>query len=324
MNVASRVGPLVLAVGLANCRTDSTGVSIQASLHDARDLPGFFDWSAPVNLGPPVNTSSGEFGSFISKDGLSLYFTCDGRCSGTVGDFDIFVSQRATPGGPWGPPIALGPNINTTFAENAPTITVDGHRMYFTSNRPGFGGNDIWVSRRRDKRDDFGWEPAENLGSVINTAAQDAGGMLFEDDATGAVTLYFTSNRPGGPGLQDLYASTRNPDGTFAPPTLIAELSTPAVDQQPMIRRDGLEIFVGSDRLGGMGLVDVWVATRASTTNPWSSPVNLGPVVNSTGPDGRPALSFKGTELYFQSVRPEGFGAFDLYVITRSKVKGQD
>jgi hypothetical protein len=71
-------------------------------------------------------------------------------------------------------------------------------------------------------------------------------------------------------------------------------------------------------------LLDLWVSTRASTSHPWSAPVNLGPLVNGELIDARPALSFDGTELYFQSTRPGGFGAQDLYSSTRSKLKGQD
>ena len=62
----------------------------------------------------------------------------------------------------------------------------------------------------------------------------------------------------------------------------------------------------------------------------WSEPVNLGPVVNSTLIDARPALSFDGTTLYFQSTRPGAVGCssttgpcvFDLWVTTRSRLKG--
>ncbi|MGH7699602.1 MAG: hypothetical protein ACREMJ_03655, partial [Gemmatimonadales bacterium] len=79
-----------------------------------------------------------------------------------------------------------------------------------------------------------------------------------------------------------------------------------------------------SDRLGTFGSLDLWLATRASTSDPWSTPANLGPVVNTTVIDARPALSFDGTQLYFQSPRPGGHGSFDLYVTTRSKLKGPD
>jgi len=318
---------LLLACGAESGKLPSQIDGLSASATQGLEgdaAPRFSDWSAPVNLGPPANTTSGDFGSFISKDGLSLYISCDASCPGTTGGFDIRVSQRASVDAPWGPPQKLGPAINTAFDENAPTITNDGHRMLFTSNRPGFGGNDIWMSRRRDKRDDFGWEPPLNLGSVINTAANDAGGVLFEDDETGTVSLYFTSNRPGTAGAGDIYVSRLMPDGTFSSPVHVAELNSPSSDQQPAIRRDGLEFFLASDRPGTVGVVDLWVATRPRTSDPWGAPVNLGSVVNSASTDARPALSFKGTELYFQSNRPGGFGAFDLYVVTRSKLKGPD
>jgi len=323
MTTASKHRLILLVVALVACRSDSTSTDIQASLRETDDPRRYSDWSAPINLGPPVNTAAGNFGSFISKDGLSLYFSCDLACPDRIGGFDMFVSQRASLDEPWGPPQSLGQNINTTFDENAPTITTDGHVMLFTSNRPGFGGNDIWMSRRHDKRDDFGWEQPVNLGSPINTAGIDAGGVLFEDE-TGTVTLYFVSNRAGTLGAADIYASTRQPDGTFGSPVPVAELNSPSSDQQPAIRHDGLEFFLASDRPGTFGLVDLWVATRASTSDPWGVPVNLGASVNSASTDARPAVSFKGTELYFQSNRPGGFGAFDLYVITRSKLTGQD
>jgi len=103
----------------------------------------------------------------------------------------------------------------------------------------------------------------------------------------------------------------------------------------PAIRRDGLELFLASDRPGGLGALDLWSYTRTSTSEPWSNPVNLGPVVNSapvivngvvrfTGTDAGPALSFEGTTLYFHSARPGTFGNFDLYVTTRTKLKARD
>jgi len=66
------------------------------------------------------------------------------------------------------------------------------------------------------------------------------------------------------------------------------------------------------------------VATRATTADPWSTPVNLGPTVNSTAFDGAPALSFDGTTLYFFSARPGGFGANDLYVTMRTRLGALD
>jgi hypothetical protein len=87
-----------------------------------------------------------------------------------------------------------------------------------------------------------------------------------------------------------------------------------------------LEVIFTSDRPGGQGGFDLWVATRASTSDLWSTPQNLGETVNSGAADQRPAISWDGTELYFGSTRPGGTGApgdQDLYVSTRSKITGQ-
>jgi len=87
-----------------------------------------------------------------------------------------------------------------------------------------------------------------------------------------------------------------------------------------------LEIIFGSwNRPGGFGKQDLWVATRKDTEDPWSKPVNLGPVVNTSNNEGGPALSRDGTTLYFHSDRPGPgtLGLLDLYVTTRAKL-GED
>jgi hypothetical protein len=109
--------------------------------------------------------------------------------------------------------------------------------------------------------DDFGWEFADNVGGGVgtdgvDTEANEASPAIFEDDATGVLTLYFDSNRPGGLGSfaddpahngNDIYASIFGRDETFGPAVLVAELSTPSPDRQPAIRRDGLEIKTKTD-----------------------------------------------------------------------------
>jgi len=293
----------------------------------AEDSPAYGPWGTPVNLGPVVNSSYNENHPAISKDGLSLYISSSPPSPrpGGRGGADIWVSQRASIDAPWGAPVDLGPNINSAGNDGVPSLSTDGHRLYFHSTgRGGCGAADLFVSRRQDKRDDFGWEPAENLGCVVNSPFADNGPTIFEDDATGLTTLYFNSPRPGGLGDVDIYASTLQADGTFGPGVLVRELSSPSRDTRVAIRRDGLEIFLSTDRPGGVGREDIWVATRATTLDPWSPPVPLGPVVNSPYVNSGPALSFDGTELYFYSNRPGGFGGNDLYVTTRARLRGRD
>ena len=71
---------------------------------------------------------------------------------------------------------------------------------------------------------------------------------------------------------------------------------------------------------GGFGKQHLWVSTRKDTEDPWSKPVNLGPVVNTPNNEGSPALSRDGTTLYFHSDRPGGAGLLDLYMTTRAKL----
>lgn len=279
----------------------------------------FSAWTSPVNLGSPPNSPNLEQGVFISKDGLSLYFQSDRTDLEHYGGLDIFVSQRASVNDPWGEPSNLGPTINTAANEFTPNVSIDGHRMYFARDPGLFGSGDIYVSRRQDKRDDLGWQTAENLGSPVNTVASESQPCIFEDEETGTTTLFFTLNHPGVTHADDIYASTLQPDGTFGPPAPVTELNTASNDRQVAIRRDGLEIFFGSDRSGTTGGIDLWSSTRASTSSAWSTPVNLGPVVNTTFADAKPSLSFDGTTLYFQSNRT---GNFDLYQTRRSKLKG--
>ena len=311
---------------------------------DAVERPLYSDWSAPVNLGPVVNSGSNEQHPAISKDGLSLYFASDRAGAGGMGGLDIYVSHRESLDAPWGAPVNIGPNINSAGNDLAPTFSPDGHLLYFHSNgRGGCGGADLFVSRRHDKRDDFGWELAEDLGCVVNSPFNDAGPTIFEDEATGITTLYFTvqNNPPSSDQGFDIYASTRTGDeGAFGPPVLVPELTSPFRDTRTAIRRDGLEIFLSSGRPGddivgrSAGSEDLWVSTRATASDAWSPPLNLnlvnqqlgGPPVNSAAFDGAPALSFDGTTLYFFSERTDlgGVGKRDLYVTTRTQLRGPD
>src|SRR5262245_43869694 len=127
-----------------------------STLARQREMP---EWSDPMNLGSVVNSEFSEVLPHISKNGLSLFFTSD-RPVGSFGSFDIWVSQRESRDDPWGPPMNLGPNINTASNDRAPALSRDGHFLFFaTSGRGGFGSLDIFVSYRTNTHDDFSWEP---------------------------------------------------------------------------------------------------------------------------------------------------------------------
>ena len=97
-------------------------------------ISNFSDWSAPVNLGPVVNSTFAEGGPAISKNGLSLYFHSERP--GGYGSTDIWVSQRANRNDPWGPPAHLGPAVNTAGLEAVAALSRDEHLLFFSSDRP--------------------------------------------------------------------------------------------------------------------------------------------------------------------------------------------
>ncbi|MBP9664576.1 MAG: PD40 domain-containing protein [Pyrinomonadaceae bacterium] len=268
-------------------------------------------FNLPQNIGATVNSGNNQNNVSIAPTGLSLYFSSDRPGFGSL---DIWVSQRPTQTAAWGTPQNLGAVINTSSNENLPSLSADGKTMFFSCSCPdAVGATDIYMTTRTDVNNDFGWTAPVNLGAVINTDAGEIAPGYFEDPATGNAVLYFTSNRAGS---EDIYQSTRNPNGTFNAPTNVAALNTTALDRGVSVRRDGLEIFISSDRDGSLGGRDIWVATRASVTAAWNPPVNLAGV-NSSGTEQSPSISTDGSILYLVSSRD---GLLNIYTAARVSV----
>lgn len=311
---------MVLSVSIAALAALSFTALAVRTAPPAGASGNYGEWSPPVNLGPVVNSSAADQHPAISKDGKSLYFTSSRTPN--QGGLDLWVSQRDSEDDPWGAPVNLGAGVNSSGTDMAPTLSGDGHRLYFHSDRMGtLGLFDLYVSERTDVHDDFAWSTPVNLGSVVNSTYSDAGPtVLAEDDGT--TTLWYTVlNKPGGQGDWDIYKTIMGADGSFTTPVNVSELNSPARDTRTTIRHDGKEMIISSERPGGVqsgpGASDLWVATRPTRDDPWTTPENLGPTVNSTAFDGAPALSWDGKTLYFFSNRGGGSGGNDLYMTTR-------
>jgi len=273
------------------------------------------DWSAPVNLGPVVNSPFIDFTPELSPDGLSLYFSSNRP--GGFGLTDLYVARRTGPDQSWGPPVNLGAVINTSRPEAGPHFSRDGHRLYFASGRPGgLGANDIFVSRRDNPNDDFGWQAPVNLGPAVNSSGFEGGMTLRLPE------LYVASDRadPGPDHPLHIYLSVIGPDGAFGSAVLVPELSSEGNDLRPAIRFDGRELFLSSNRDGSAGgSQDIWVSTRQAFGGPWTPPVNVGTAVNTEYNEVQPSLSADGRILLFASDRPGGSGGADLYMTTRAR-----
>jgi hypothetical protein len=287
----------------------------------------FSGWSAPDNLGPVINSAFDDAGPSLSNDRLSLYFSSNRP--GGVGLADIFVSHRNSVDDPWGPPVNLGGVVNSPAEEATPRLSRDGHWLFFMSRRDGSQTNaagvvgfDIYASYRENVHDDFDWQPPVNLGPNVNSNSFDQSPFLFDNKGAHLQQLFFTRTTPitGN----DIFVSNRLPDGTFGPATLVEELNSTLSDAGAALSLDGLEVFLYSRRPHGLGNSDLWTATRDTLSDPWLTPVNLGPLVNSVDLDFDPYIASDGETLYFISTRTTGgFGGQDIWVTTRTKNTGK-
>ena len=267
-----------------------------------------FTFGEPTNLGPTVNSSAGDYEASISADGLSLFF--DSTRPGESGGDDLWVTSRASVSDPWGEPVNLGPTVNGSSNDWSPSISADGLELYFNSNnRPGgYGNYDIWVTRRTTK--DEAWGEPVNLGPPVNGSSWDGSPSISTD----GLELYFNSAR-GGYGKGDTWVTRRATiNAPWGEPVNLGAVVNSSEDENlPFVSADGLSLFFRSERPGGYGGGDIWMTTRATKSDPWGEPVNLGPTVNSSGTEGGPSISADGFTFYFYSNRPGGVGGSDLW-----------
>jgi len=158
--------------------------------------------------------------------------------------------------------------VNSPYNETCTGLSPDEHWMVFVSDRPGGCGlQDLWITHRQNRRDDFGWESPTNLGCGINSASHDKRPQVLRRPGNRRNAAVHRRRRPGGPGSGDIWV-TPALDGTkdtFGPPSLVAEFSIAGYnDSHPLMRKDGLEFIFVSNRPGGLGSTDLWSSTRAS------------------------------------------------------------
>lgn len=100
-------------------------------------------WSAPLNLGPVVNTKNGEISPFLAADNATLYFSSDGHPG--YGSNDIFLTRRLDESWTnWSKPENLGKPINTDDWDAYYSVPASGEYAYFVSSKSGYGGSDIF------------------------------------------------------------------------------------------------------------------------------------------------------------------------------------
>lgn len=225
-------------------------------------IDGKFSRPRPLNINDPAYSIGHPT---VTPDGNILIFASDKP--GGKGGTDLYYSVKQ--GGTWSEPKNLGDVINTPGDEMYPYVSNDG-TLYFSSNyHEGFGGYDVFRSTRENEH----WSKPVNLGIPVNSPQDDFGFAMRNGFG------YFTSNRPGGQGGDDIYQVTQ-----LAP---ISTLYVYDTDQKPVYRArvtfvesPNMQVIAETD-VNGLG--DVSTLSGASPSIRISKEGYLDKVINDIG-----------------------------------------
>lgn len=267
----------------------------------------FEDWQLH-NAGEKINSEFNDYFPMIMPDGLTLYFSSDRP--GGLGDLDIYFSTRNSVDDPWGEPVNLGPNINSPKSDHSVTILYDGTTMIYTSEKEGsIGTADLYISNNNDPHNPVGWEKSKNAGSTVNVESAWTACPLYVQDNE-KDKIFFTSNRSGE---GDVFVSLFT-NGQFQEPTKLGGIIN---TQEGEMHFDPVEGFIWTNREGGLGQDDIWIAVNRKNEIEWKDATNLGALINSEFNEGMPSMTHDKSLFVFHSDRPSGNGKYDIYFATK-------
>jgi Tol biopolymer transport system component len=212
--------------------------------------------------------------------------------------------------------INLGKEINTSYHDYVPLVSANDSLMVFTSRREGSTGGekdpygkyfeDIYFSIKEHGQ----WQQSKNIGPPLNTATHDACVGLSHD---GKKMIIFRTNEDltGG----DLY-TTEFINGTWSDPKMLSKtINSDYAETSASITSDGMTIYFSSNRPGGYGGKDIYKSILFGNGE-WSTPINLGPTINTKYDDDAPFISPDDRTLYFSSKGHKTIGGYDIFKST--------
>lgn len=295
-------------------KTVSGDISVGASTNTPAEIPLLAGWSPPKSVGLAVNSDLVDGSPTLTHAGRTLLFHRPSPDPPYY--YVLWKSQRESPADAFGEPQRLHSGINKGVATN-PHVAADGRTLVFDSDKVDtLGRLDIYVCERDSPMDS--WPDRTNLGPTINTHWDERSPWISSD----GLLLAFSSDRPGGHGMSDIwFASRPTREVPFDPPVNAGPyVNSSGNDGYPWLTDDGLTLVLSSHRAGSLGGFDLWVTTRRSIHDSFAPPVNLGPTINSSAHDSHAWISSDGSELYFESDRASP-GNYDVYCSVRTDSK---
>ena len=266
-----------------------------------------------VNIGREINSEFEDYGPVLNEAENELVFTTRRRednLNQNVADDnkpweDIFTSTKA--GDKWAFAKNIGPPLSTPYHDSNLALSADGSILFKYKDD---GGGDIYYSER-DATGVWG-EPAP-LPGIINSSFMEKSVTISPDEKT----LYFSSNRPGGFGGLDIYRATKDSKGEWTNVKNVGpKINTEMEEDGLFIDYDNVTLYFSSKGHKGMGGYDVFKATFNPNTNEWSDAQNLGYPINTPDDDIYFVSSKDSKRAYYSSVREDGMGYLDIYLIT--------
>ena len=205
-----------------------------------------------------------------------------------------------------------GDSINTANAEYFPSITVQ-DSLFLFMRRSNFKREDFYSSTLRKNK----FSKASPLSDDLNMEEK-KGSMSLTQDLN---TLYYAADyNEKGYGRYDIYKVTKTKKGWSVPKNLGKNINSDYWDSAPSIAPDNQALYFCSNRPGGYGGIDIYVAYK-NEKGYWEEAINMGPTINTEGDEQAPFIHADNKTLYFSSNGWPGFGGSDLFVI-RKKIDG--
>lgn len=220
----------------------------------------------PIQITPlDNNTSLDDFAPAVSNHGRMIVTTVDDD-----GNQRLHVMQRTSDG--WTSTSTIPGDVNDGEQVGTATLTPDGQMMIFAAyshDVDGFGRTDLYSATKQGSS----WGDVKNLGGTVNSDAYDSNPTLSADGRT----LYFVSDRRGSKGGTDIFMTQWNgKEWSAAIP--LEGVNTPSDEMSPVIAADGTTLTFSSNRPGGKGGFDIYVAkvkgSTATGVQAASAPIN--------------------------------------------------
>ncbi|NTW33548.1 MAG: OmpA family protein, partial [Bacteroidetes bacterium] len=210
--------------------------------------------------------------------------------------------------GKWDAPKNIGPPVNTETHDAAAGLSTDGQRLFVYKG--DINGGDLFES----KLNGSDWTEPVSLGKEINTKYHESSACLSGDQKT----LYFVSDREDlSYGGRDIFLSHLDKEGKWGPPENLGLVINTKYDEDGIfMHADDRTLFFSSKGHETMGGYDIFWSKYNDSTNIWSKPVNIGYPVNSPDDDVFFVLSANGKHGYYASVKNNGYGEKDIYMIS--------